>query len=190
MPPDRHPRPGTGPASTPARRPGHARLVMAALALIAMVLAATTTFWPVRAQDAAGDESTRPALVVGQAWARATPPNARAGGAFLTLRNGMPQAVTLIGASSPLAERVEIHQTIRDGDIMRMRPLDGGLTVPPGGAAVLQPGGAHIMLMGLTQPLAVGDTLDLTLTFDDGHALTVPVPVLPITALGPAEGTD
>jgi len=63
------------------------------------------------------------------------------------------------------------------GDVMQMSPIKGGIVIPAGGAVILQPGGKHIMMIGLTQELAVGTTLDFTLTFAQSGEITLTVPV-------------
>jgi copper(I)-binding protein len=57
-----------------------------------------------------------------------------------------------------------------------MHRLDA-IPVAPGAPARLEPGGQHIMLMGLSAPLADGDTLELTLTFERAGEITLDVPV-------------
>ena len=59
---------------------------------------------------------------------------------------------------------------------MRMRELDG-LDIPGFGAVELAPGGIHLMLVGLTQTLQEGDSVDLTLRFQKSGPLTVSLPV-------------
>jgi periplasmic copper chaperone A len=124
-------------------------------------------------------------------WARATPPAAKAGGVFMDLANGTGQPDRLVAARSDLAERVELHTHIKDGDIMRMREVEGGVPVPAGQTVRLQPGGLHVMLMGLKQPLAAGTSFPLTLTFEKAGQVRIDVPVQAIGAAGPmAHGTS
>jgi copper(I)-binding protein len=78
---------------------------------------------------------------------------------------------------------VEIHTTFRDGDVMRMRPV-AAIEVPAKGAVTLAPGGMHVMLMGLTKPLAIGEAVPLTLTFERAGAVTVQAMVQAAGAMG------
>src|SRR3546814_7663300 len=78
---------------------------------------------------------------------------------------------------SPVAEHVEIHEHVMDGNAMRMRPVDG-VPLPAGGMAELQPGGYHVMLIGLKHPLKQGEHFPLTLTFEKAGTVTIEVPVL------------
>jgi copper(I)-binding protein len=52
-----------------------------------------------------------------------------------------------------------------DSAMMQMRPVDR-IVAPANGSVALAPGGYHIMLVGLVQPLAVGTTVELSLTFE------------------------
>ena len=106
------------------------------------------------------------------------------GAAFLTLTNTGSTPDQLVGAASPAAGRVELHQMIRDGEVMRMRELAGGIALPPGQAVVLRPGGLHVMLLGLTQPLEQGQALPLTLRFAQAGEVTVQLAVQPAGASG------
>jgi copper(I)-binding protein len=72
----------------------------------------------------------------------------------------------LVAASSPVARIVEIHEMKIEGGVMQMRAVDK-LALPPGKPVELKPGGYHVMLMGLTQPIHAGDTVPITLTFED-----------------------
>jgi copper(I)-binding protein len=62
---------------------------------------------------------------------------------------------------------------------MSMQQVDG-IDVPPGGDAVLEPGGFHAMLVGVTDELTEGDTVDLTLTFEAAGDQTVSAKVVPV----------
>jgi copper(I)-binding protein len=94
------------------------------------------------------------------------------GAAFMTLRNRGGQADRLVSASVPIARTVELHTHIRDGDVMRMRPV-ADIPVPAGQTVRLRPGGLHVMLIGLTEPLRQGATVPLTLRFERAGEATV-----------------
>jgi hypothetical protein len=72
-----------------------------------------------------------------------------------------------------------------DGGVMKMRAIER-LAVPAGKAIELKPGGYHVMLMALKSPLKEGETVPVTLTFEDkaGKKQTVEVkaPVRALTA--------
>ena len=120
---------------------------------------------------------------VEQPWARAALEGGN-GGAFLTLRNAGTAPDRLVSASTPLARVTEIHETVREGEVMRMRPISA-LEVPAGGSVTLRPGGAHVMMVGLSQPIRAGMTVPLTLTFERAGAVQVQVAVQAAGASGP-----
>ena len=96
---------------------------------------------PVRAEDVkAGD------LVITQAWSRATPSGAKIGGGYLTIENKGSAPDKLIGVSADIAGKVEVHEMASNNGVMKMRPLDKGLTIEPGKTVKLAPGGYHLMM--------------------------------------------
>ncbi|MFO1338002.1 MAG: copper chaperone PCu(A)C [Burkholderiaceae bacterium] len=121
--------------------------------------------------------------IVKDAWVRGTVPQQQASGAFMTLTS--TQGGRLVGAASPVASMVEIHEMKMDGGVMKMAPVPGGLDLPAGKPVDLKPGGYHVMLMGLKQQLKAGDMVPLTLTVEgkDGKKETVELK-LPVKALG------
>lgn len=66
--------------------------------------------------------------------------------AYLTLTNSSKDTIVISRIRSPQYGQVEIHETIMDGDIARMRRLPE-LSVPPGKSIRLAPQGKHLMLM-------------------------------------------
>ena len=95
-------------------------------------------------------------------------------GAFMQLSS--PTDATLIGAASPAAKFVEIHEMKKEGEMMKMKAIDR-LPLPAGKPVDLKPGGYHVMLFDLKQPLKEGDIVPLTLSFEDksGKKSTVEV---------------
>jgi hypothetical protein len=112
-------------------------------------------------------------ITVEDAWARAAG-KGDITGAFFTIDNA-GEADVLLSATSAAAEAVEIHQTVMEGDIMRME-MQESVAVPSGELA-FQPGSLHIMLIGLTQDLNAGDEITLTLTFEQAGEIDVGVEV-------------
>jgi hypothetical protein len=63
--------------------------------------------------------------------------------------------------------------TMAEGsESMTMQPVDS-IELPAGEAVELKPGGYHIMLLDLVKPLEVGQSIDVTLTFDKAGEKTV-----------------
>ena len=97
-------------------------------------------------------------------WARPTPPSAKLGAGYLTVVSS-GAADRLVGAASPAAARVEMHVTLRDGEIMRMREVKA-FDLPAKGRLELKPAGAHLMFVDLKRPFKQGDKVPVTLKFE------------------------
>ncbi len=124
---------------------------------------------------------------VKDAWARATVTGQKATGAFmkLTAKDG----AKLVRASSPAAGITEVHEMKMDGDVMKMRAVQGGLDLPAGKTVELKPGGYHVMLMDLKAPLQKDSTVALTLVFQDAKGVESTMNLnLPVSTMVPAGG--
>lgn len=113
-------------------------------------------------------------------WLRETAPAAKAGGGYAVIRNAGKVEDRLLGGSTAVAASVDVHSMTMDGNIMRMRPVSGGLAIAPGGSVALKPGGYHLMLMGLKRPLKRGETVTITLRFAKAGDVPVRFRVEPI----------
>ena len=98
------------------------------------------------------------------------------GAVYVTLSNSGAQPDALVSASTDVAQTAELHETTRDGGVMKMRPVKA-IPVPAGGKTELKPGGYHIMLMGLKQDLKPGEKVAVTLKFEHGGETRVEAPV-------------
>ncbi|HXX84887.1 MAG TPA: copper chaperone PCu(A)C [Casimicrobiaceae bacterium] len=146
----------------------------------ARIAAALAVVFLVAGGEIAADEYRLQSLRIEHPFARATPPGAKSGGAYLTIVNAGTTAATLAGAASPVAGAVELHQMAMDGGMMTMRAVRA-LDVPPGGKLELKPGGYHIMLLDLKQPLKVGDKVPLKLSFENLGTIEI---ALEVEAMG------
>ncbi|MBA4172289.1 MAG: hypothetical protein C0511_06455 [Hyphomicrobium sp.] len=138
----------------------------------------------VLAQPASAHEASAKGVTVVHPWARATPKGAAVGAAYLEIKTDEKTSDRLIGAKSAVAGKVEIHTHIHEGDVMRMRRIDG-VDIKAGASHVLRPSGDHVMLMDLKQPLKEGDLLKLTLIFEKAGEIEVDATIEPIGARGP-----
>ena len=125
-------------------------------------------------------------LVLGHAWARATPGGAEVGGGYLTIENKGTAPDKLLGGSSPAAAEIEVHEMAMKNEVMTMRPVSGGLSIPPGQTITFAPGGYHIMMMGLKAPLKQGDRVPMTLQFEKAGKVDVTFDVQSIGATQPS----
>lgn len=111
-------------------------------------------------------------LKIEHPYARPTPPGARTGAAYFTVRNEGKAPDRLVKVASPAAQSVELHSMTMDGNLMKMRAVKA-LEIPAGKSVTLGTGGYHVMLVGLARPLAVGDQVPLTLTFEKAGPVQV-----------------
>ena len=126
---------------------------------------------------------------VEDAWVRATVAPQKATGAFMRLTAS--EAPRLVGAESPAAGVVEVHEMRMENDMMMMSPIEG-LDLPAGETVELKPGGYHIMLMELPAQVEAGKDVPITLKFQNAagetESMELAVPVRPIDSTPPVEG--
>jgi copper(I)-binding protein len=128
--------------------------------------------WTVVAGAAGAHEFRLGELTIEHPYAIATPPAAKAGAGYLTIRNAGAEADRLVAVEAPFP-MVQVHATETDASgVARMAPVEA-LEVPPGATVTLAPGGTHVMFMGLAEPLTAGDTLDAALVFEKAGRVEV-----------------
>lgn len=122
-------------------------------------------------------------LAVQGAWARPIVKGQDSTGAYMTLTAREP--LTLLGADTPAAGIVEIHEMRMEGDVMKMRAAET-LPLAPGKPFAFKPGGFHFMLMDLKAPFAAGSQIRLTLRLQDARGKVSKLPVtVPVAASAP-----
>jgi len=115
-------------------------------------------------------------IKIGHPYARATTQGQMNGGAYLSLENAGADDKLLSVDAATVAGRTEIHQMAMEGDVMKMRQVDG-IDVAKGKPVTFKPGGYHVMLMGLKAPLKEGDKFPMKLKFEKAGEVTVTVNV-------------
>lgn len=137
----------------------------------------------------AAPPAAAPAVMVADAWIRATVPGQSGTGGFMKL-TAQHESLELLGFSSPMAGTAELHEMAMEGDVMRMRPVNA-LPLPKGRAVALKPGGHHLMLMGLSSPLKAGSQVPVRLIYKDARGKTLEQAVnVPVLAAAPAAGAS
>ncbi|MEX0957087.1 MAG: copper chaperone PCu(A)C [Rhizobiaceae bacterium] len=116
-------------------------------------------------------------LEITHAWARAMLPNQPAGGGYLYISNTGSKPDRLVGVRSPVAGKVEIHTMEMVNDVMTMRPVEGGLEIPPDATVKLEPGGFHLMFMAVSDSFDEGETVPVTLEFERAGPVEIELPV-------------
>jgi periplasmic copper chaperone A len=123
-------------------------------------------------------------------WARATPRGAKVAGAYFKLINTGTTADRLVGGSSEVGGRFEIHEMTMDNGVMRMRPLRDGLDLKPGESVELKPGSYHAMIFDLKRPLQQGERIKGTLVFEKAGTVEVEYVVVAIGGTSAASSTQ
>lgn len=119
-------------------------------------------------------------IVIDHPWSRPTPPGTPMGVGYMVIRNQGDTPAVLTGGATPAAERVSVHETTMQDGLMRMEPLKSGLTIPPGDSVELKPHGHHLMLESLSEPLAAGEKVPLTLRFEGREPVEIMLHVAPM----------
>jgi copper(I)-binding protein len=124
--------------------------------------------WPAAAADNG--------LRVAAAWARPTPPGSSVGAVYLSIINRGAAPDRLLALESPIAAKVEIHQSASVAGMVQMRAVSF-VDCPAGATVKIEPGGLHIMLLGLKGALVAGSSFPLTLQFRDAGRVALQVSV-------------
>ncbi len=127
-------------------------------------------------------------LEITQPWSRATPKGAAVAGGFMSITNKGSAPDRLIGGSSTVAGRFEVHEMSMDQGVMKMRELKSGLEIKPGQTIELKPGSYHVMLMELKHPLEAGQRFKGALAFEKAGRVDVEFVVQPLGTQGASEG--
>jgi len=127
----------------------------------------------------AQDKSTG-SIAISTPRSRETPPAARVGVGYLTITNNGTETDRLIGVSTPVADRVELHRTTVEGAITRMLPIPLPLEIAPGQSIVLEPGGMHLMLVPLNVPIRPEVSVPVELQFERAGSRAVQMTVEPL----------
>lgn len=113
-------------------------------------------------------------VTVSDAWVREAPPSVQTLAAYMILRNTGTVGKTMVSANSPYFAKVELHETVHQGDMTTMTSRKR-LVIGANDQVSLQPHGYHLMLVApqTDTPLQVGDPIPLILHFDDGSRMTI-----------------
>ncbi len=151
-----------------------------------VALIAMSALWPAAA-PAIAHEYEGKAVTAAHPWARATPGGSTIGAAYVELSGTKAaQGDKLIGASSPVAGRIEIHTHLMEDGVMKMRKVES-VDVVSGQTRKLSPGGDHLMMFDLKAPLKQGEVFPLTLNFATSGEMTVDAVVESVGAMSPHE---
>ena len=122
-------------------------------------------------------------LYVSDAYVRFAPVKDNPSAAYFTVHGG-PQDVSLIGVTSPVAIRTEMHETMGSGGMAAMKPVMN-VQVPAGSTVKFEPGGKHVMLWNINPGIRPPKTLTLIFAFSNGERLQVDAPMVSAGSEGP-----
>ena len=125
-------------------------------------------------------EVTVKGLQIVHPYVRATPKGMAVTAGYVKITNTGKDADKLIGASMAGAGKAELHTTLMEDGIAKMRPLAGGLAIGPGETVELKTSGAHIMFTGLTKSLSEDTYIDGTLVFEKAGTVAIEYAVVPL----------
>ena len=91
---------------------------------------------------------------------------------YFIIENKSEKADTLFQVDSDLAERVEIHETYSEGEMMGMRKVDF-IVISAKSSFELKPGAHHIMLMKLKKDIKDGDKAEFALHFKQAGEMKI-----------------
>lgn len=139
-----------------------------------MIVAALAALVAFELPAAEADEQS---IVIERAWTRAMPSGSDVGAGYVVIRNAGDVPDRLLSATSPQAQRTEIHETTMEDEVMRMRPVSEPLVIEPGETVEMRPGGLHIMFLDVAEPFAEGDEVAANLVFEHDGERTVTLEV-------------
>ena len=119
------------------------------------------------------------------AWVRAMPPTQRNTAAYLTISNRGDTALTIVGATTDLSGKAEIHTSAEVDGYTHMEQLHT-VALPPGQTVQLTPGGMHLMLLDLEEIPAVDTAVRICLQLSSGDPVCAQARVQkgPVSAAG------
>jgi len=104
-------------------------------------------------------------LFIQHPWSRATPKSAEVGGGYMKIKNNGASDDALLTVTSPVADRIEIHEMSMDNNVMKMREIKGPLNIPAHKEVDFSPNGLHIMFIKIKTPFVRGESFPATLHF-------------------------
>ena len=120
------------------------------------------------------------AITVEDPYVRSSGKSARAGAAFMVIRNQGDTDDRLIDATSDVAKRIELHtHRVDENGVARMVHVADGFAIPAGETHILKRGGDHVMFMGLNAPFEQGGMVPVTLIFEQAGEVQIEIPVDP-----------
>ncbi|MBH1968306.1 MAG: copper chaperone PCu(A)C [Pseudomonadales bacterium] len=117
-------------------------------------------------------------LEIAHPWSQELPPNAPTVAAYFVIHNKGKTADRLLSVDSPIAGDAQLHEHIKQNDLMKMQQVPS-VEIPAGGEITFAPMAYHVMLLELKDRslLADGKHFPLTMHFEKSGDVTVEVSV-------------
>lgn len=115
-------------------------------------------------------------ITVTDGYIKASIPGSEVTAAYVTLKNSSDKPITLLKVSSPISNRIEMHEHTMSDGMMRMRQV-ANIKVNANSEVVLQPMGLHLMIFSLKQQISEKDVIPVTLYFTNETELNIQLPV-------------
>ncbi|WP_372626401.1 copper chaperone PCu(A)C [Arsukibacterium sp.] len=115
-------------------------------------------------------------LVVADGQVRVPMPGRTVTAGYFTIQNNSADTVNLTAVKSSAFERAELHQHSHQDGVMRMEQVTH-IAIEANTSVTLQPGGLHLMLFDPLQPLIVGESVNVSLSFSNGQQLELSMPL-------------
>ena len=147
-----------------------------------LALAMAAALWP-RAGQA--HDYRVGSIHIDHPWAIATPNGATVGAGYMKITNEGKEPDRLIALTSPASPKVTLHDSVKEGDVVKMRALDKGLEIKPGETVELKPEGMHVMFEGLKAPLLEAGRVQGTLVFEKAGSVDVDYSIVPMGTKDP-----
>jgi periplasmic copper chaperone A len=113
------------------------------------------------------------ALLVDHPIIRVVSPVSKTGAGFMTITNKGKAADRLLSVSTAASNRSDLHGTLNEGGVMKMRAQAGGVPIPAGGKVSFAPGGLHVMFIGLNAAVQPGQMIKARLMFQKAGPVDV-----------------
>ena len=103
---------------------------------------------------------------------------------------GGPQPVQLVAVTADLAQRVEMHESVKENGVVTMKPL-ASAAVPAKGKLEFKPGGKHLMIWNINPAAVRAGELPMAFVFtnNNNERILFDLPIRPAPAAPAGEAT-
>ncbi|WP_077145433.1 copper chaperone PCu(A)C [Sphingopyxis sp. KK2] len=105
---------------------------------------------------------------------------------YFTVKGG-DAPVDLVAVSADLAQRIEMHESVKEGGMMTMKPIERA-AVPARGRLEFKQGGKHLMIWGVNPAAVREGKLSLVFMFTNNDRIVVDLPIKNASTAAAADG--